>query len=53
MEELVNASNKYQEEQEQSYIQQRRNQENVRRGKNGRMNERIENDKSKQRSNGP
>lgn len=51
MEDLVNANNKYQEEQEQSYIQQRRNQENVRRGKNGhRMNDRIENgDKQKQR----
>ena len=43
MDQLVNASNKYQEEQEQSYIQQRRNADNVRRNKNGRMNERIEN----------
>ena len=43
MDQLVNASNKYQEEQEQSYIQQRRNQDNVRRNKNGRMNERIDN----------
>ena len=50
MEDLVNANNKYQEEQEQSYIQQRRNQENVRRGKNG---ERIENSKQIARKNGP